>query len=114
MRMNVLILILLILVLRAAGHAQPTAPHGAMPVTIDFRAAAADGQPVLDLKAADVALKIDGRARTIQSLEIVRVAGSEGAAAQAPLSPPFATNAAAGGGRQLTLVIDDESFVPGK
>ena len=84
----------------------PAAPGGAV-VTIDFRAVTADGKPVLDLKAADVALKVDGRAREIRSLELIQA----GSAPAAP--PPFASNAAMGG-REILLVLDDESIVPGK
>ena len=41
-------------------------------VSVDFRALARDGTPVLDLKPEEVALKVGGRARDIVALELVK------------------------------------------
>ena len=97
-----------------AGRAPQTPAAGRALVTIDFHAAAPDGQPVLDLTAADVALKVNGRAREIRSLELIRAGDGAAGAAAPPVPPPFATNAISSGSREMMLVIDDESIVPGK
>src|SRR6266508_5565862 len=57
---------------------------------IEFRALGADGQPVLDLAASNITLRVGGRQRTVQSLELVR--DNAAAAASAALPEPFATN----------------------
>ena len=43
-------------------HVLQAAQRGNQPVTVDFRAVTDDGQPILDLKAADVSLKMDRQA----------------------------------------------------
>jgi hypothetical protein len=43
---------------------------------IEFRAFGADGHPVLDLAASDITLRVNGRPRTLQSLELVRDDGA--------------------------------------
>jgi hypothetical protein len=99
---------------RAAVSAGPNEQSAAAggPVTIDFRALGDDGTPVLDLKASDLALKINGRVKEVRSLELVRLDGAPGAASAA--TQPFATNAASEPGRDVLLAIDDESISPGK
>jgi hypothetical protein len=71
----------------AQSSAQPPAARTA---AIEFRAFGPDGQPVLDLAASDVTLRVDGRQRTLQSLELVRDDAAD--AAPAALPEPFATN----------------------
>jgi hypothetical protein len=83
------------------------------PVTMSFRALAEGGVPVLDLKAADVTVKIDGKARTVKSLELVTINTGAGATA-VPSSPAFASNAAHDTAREVIIVVDDESLTPGK
>jgi hypothetical protein len=59
------------------------------------RAVARDGQPVLDLKAGDVSVRVDGTEREVKSLELMRPPESTAAAA-APVAstpPPFPTGA---------------------
>jgi hypothetical protein len=78
-------------------------------IAVDFVVVGADGQPVTDLRADEVTLKIDGRARTLRALEYV-----------AALDPsrrvptPFGANTADAGGRAILLVIDDEALKPGR
>lgn len=102
-----------------SARPEPQAGGGA-PVLIDFRVVAEDGQPVADLKPADVTLRVGGRPRPIKSLDFVRV-GGEGAApaAAAPrLPPPFRTNAevstSPGTRREVLIVLDELSISPGK
>ena len=93
----------------AAGVAQPaTAP----PARIEFRAMGEDGQVIADLKPADLALKVNGKARTIQSLNLFRATSD--APAGPPLPPPYASNVVGEHGRVLFLLIDDDSISPGR
>ena len=48
-------------------------------VRIDFRALGENGDQVPDLKAEDISLKVNGKARQVQSLSLFRTTG-EGAA----------------------------------
>src|SRR5262249_3104906 len=81
---------------------------------LDFRAIGEDGRPVVDLKSADVALKVDGKAREIRSLQLVTTASGDGAASKPALAQPFSTNAQGETGRDLLLVIDEESIDAGR
>lgn len=47
-------------------------PQRRATVLVDFRALDADGHPVLDLKAADLILRVGGRERRVTSLELIR------------------------------------------
>lgn len=94
------------------GAAESQAGKGTAPAALEFRAMTEDGQPVLDLKPAEVSLKIDGRAREIRTLELVQARERAGGAAAPP--PPFSTNAAAGGARDTLILIDEDSIAPGR
>ena len=85
-------------------------------VRIDFRAVGADGQPVLDLKPAEVTLRIGGKARELRALDLVRASEGGGeATTPVPAAPPFATNIATpAAGRTILLAVDDESVAPGR
>ena len=85
--------------LRAGAQAEAT--------VVDFQATLADGQPVMDLRADEVSLRVGGRVRTITSLKLVRVPASGGAA---PGLMPFGTNVSVVGGRQVAIVVEDESL----
>src|SRR5690349_9930643 len=76
--------------------------------TVEFVAVAADGSQVLDLAPGQITVKIDGKDRAVQSLELVRYG-----VATNPLPPPFATNVAAVAGRAFVFVVDEESMAPG-
>src|SRR5262249_12482121 len=81
-----------------------------------FRAIASDGQPVVDLKAADLTLKIGGAPRTVRGIALLQsAAGHDRAAAPASGAPrpPFATNQGLTGGRDVLPVLDDRSVAPG-
>jgi hypothetical protein len=84
------------------------------PVTMSFRALSEAGAPVLDLKAADVTVKVDGKPRAVKSLELVTISTGAGGATSVPSAPAFATNTRQDTARELILVIDDESITPGK
>lgn len=96
----------------APAPAVAQAPKGPA-VRIDFRALADDGAPVGDLKPEDVALKVSGKARQIQSLTLFRTSAGE-AAGGAALPPPYASNTRGVNGRTIHILIDDDSISPGR
>jgi hypothetical protein len=82
-------------------------------IAVDFAVIGADGRPVSDLRADEVTLKIDGKARPIRSLEYVSLASP----AHTPgdvMRPPYGSNAINDGGRSVVLVIDQETIRPGR
>ena len=84
------------------------------PVAIDFYAIGTDG-PVFDLRADEVTIKIDGRARRVRSLRYIPLPMGDPAAPEPPpdLEPPFGTNQVEANGRWVTIVVDHESIRPG-
>jgi hypothetical protein len=96
----------------APAAAQPG--KGGATARIDFRALAEDGAPIADLKAEEVALKVNGKPRALQSLSLVRTGSTGPAVAGTPLPPPYATNAAGVNGRTIHILIDDDSIGPGR
>jgi len=84
-------------------------------VTADFIALDQDGRPITDLRQDEVAVKVDGRSRVVRSLQYVSVARPPAAGTPAtPLPPPYGSNSPDDAGRSFVMVIDDESFRPGK
>src|SRR5437867_2425014 len=79
-------------------------------VVVDFYAVSAGGRPVTDLRADAVVLKIDGKPRAIRALEWVPLTSGD---AGAP-PPPFGANTFGDEGRSIALVVDDDSFPPGR
>jgi hypothetical protein len=97
-------------------------PTGAQVVV---RAMTDDGRPVLDLTAADVTVRVDGRERAVKALDLVRPTPTAASTAVAPaaatppaLPAPYATNAAtamaSGASREFLVAIDDEGIAPGR
>lgn len=81
------------------------------PVTVEFRALTEGGSPVSDLKASDVVLKVAGRERAIETLQLFQFGE---AASTSKIPPPFATNVPpATGIHDTIIVIDDQSIRPG-
>src|SRR5262245_57629090 len=110
-----------ILALLVAGLAVASGPiglrgaqPGGAPVKVQFRAVAEDGQPILDLKAADVSLRFNGKTREIRSLELIQLGAATGAAASPALPAPFASNVSSDPGRDVLIAYDDASLMPGK
>jgi hypothetical protein len=105
--------------LRADSPGAPQAPPAgaAGVVTVDFKAVGESGAPILDLTAADISLKVGGKARVVKSLELVRE-GSPRTASDGtvlpPLPPPFATNRPADRGRNVFFIVEDESVPSGR
>jgi hypothetical protein len=104
---------------RAQVTAQAPAPgspeRGTPLLAVDFVAVANDGAPVPALKPEDVTLKINGRARPLRSLQLVSVSTGDPAGSSAPELPsPFGSNATSERGRTLSLVVENDSFRPGR
>ena len=98
----------------APAPAAAQAAKGAA-VKIEFRALGDDGVPITDLKADEVSLKVNGKARTVQSLALFRATSGDAAAGGGPALPPaYATNAAGVSGRTIHILIDDDSLAPGR
>lgn len=96
------------------------APTGERPqgVLVDFIAVGADGAPVTDLTAADVAVRLNGKVRTIQSLKLMRTGATSGPImdnAPAAVPAPYGANVqtAATTGRRVILAVDTDSFRAG-
>jgi VWFA-related protein len=83
------------------------------PPTVDILAVANDGRSVRDLKPDELTVRMDGKARGVRSLQYVPAsdppAGS-GRPGAVELPAPFETNAAGRTGRDIMIVIDDESL----
>jgi VWFA-related protein len=111
------IFVLLAAVMQPGSRAQ--APAGAEPVKVTFLTVGRDGRPILDLKPDEVQLRVDGRQRTLTSLDRIDATTAPSGDAVKPSGPPlpapFGTNVAGAGtdGRTTFLVIDDGSFRPG-
>lgn len=87
-------------------------------VAVDIVAVASNGLPVPDLKAGDLALKVDGKLREIRSLEFVRLVSASPPPPSAlppaqAVPPPFGSNAPSEAGRVIILVFHHTSLRPG-
>jgi len=86
-------------------------------VTFDFRVVDEGGRPLLDLKPEELTIRVDGHAREVASFDQVRFAPPrtpvEGEGDD-PLPPPFSTNVPGEAGRDVLILLDDESFRPGR
>jgi hypothetical protein len=98
----------------AARQSAPTPPSAERPAAllVDFNAVEPDGTPLADLQSSEVEIRIADRVRTVRSIRRV-------VAAPAPASPdglplPYSTNDDVAAGRRFVLVIDQESFEPGR
>jgi VWFA-related protein len=101
----------------AAPLAARAGQTAATPMLVDFRAVTEAGEPVRDLKPADVTLRVGGRPREIKSLELIAVTKDAAPAAVARLPPPFVTNADVSNdarAREILLIVDEDSIAPGR
>ena len=81
-------------------------------VTADVTVVDRDGRPVTGLTAADFSVRVDGKPRTIASLQFVAQEGAPPGAApaeEAEPSPLVSSNESAGVGRLITFVIDQSN-----
>lgn len=103
-----------------AQQQKPPVAAGERPqgLLVDFTAIAPDGSPITDLTAAEVAVRLNGRVRTIQSLRLMRTgdtANPAAAAAVSALPPPYGANTRTSAitGRRVMVVVDTDSFRTG-
>jgi hypothetical protein len=98
---------------RAAAAGQ--APK-ASAVKIDFRALTDDGQPITDLEAEEITLKINGKPRQVQSLSVFHTVAADRSPSPggAALPAPYATNTVGRNGRVIHVLVDDDSIAPGR
>lgn len=104
-----------------APHAQQNPRSlgaGSGPATIvDFAAVDAKGQPVTNLTAADVTIRVDGKPRDVRGLQLIKrdPPAPLGMPASDPMPAPFASNMAAGGsGRTVFIIFDNETLAAGR
>ena len=92
-------------------------------VAVDFLAVDSQGRPLPDLKPSELTLKVDGKAREIRSLQLIRVGTAVKPVPDSPavtaLSRPFADNqdadpveTPAGNPRSVVFLIDHEHILP--
>jgi VWFA-related protein len=89
----------------------------AEPLTLDILALSSDGRPVRDLKPEDLTIRLDGKTRTLRSLQLIPVGDAPGSGVRTPgpaVPPPSATNVTTRTGRAIAIVIDDESLRAGE
>jgi VWFA-related protein len=79
-------------------------------LNVDFAVVGPDGRLVEDLRAEEVTIRIGGKARRVRSLHLVGSNRTDAAA----VPPPFAANLTSEASRTLALVIDTDSFRPGR
>ena len=96
-----------------ASTQQPVFRSGVDVVAYDFTAVDGDGRPVTDLKAGEIALRVNGRPREVMSMEFVAAATlDETTITAAP--PPYSSNARAVAPRTLIIAVDDEHLPVGE
>jgi VWFA-related protein len=97
------------------SHQEQRPPErGRALLTVDFAVVSSDGRPVPGLEPGDVSIRIGGRRRAIESLQLISMPVDEGTAASGALPPPFGTNAGSERGRALVLIIENDSFKAGR
>jgi VWFA-related protein len=90
-------------------------PQTAEVTKVDFIVTKSDGTPVIDVTAADIAIRIDGKSRTIRSLRLISVSEiPESNTTAAQLPAPFGTNALTSDGRSVVIALDEDSFRTGR
>ncbi len=89
-----------------AQEPQPTATFRSAVdlVPVDVNVIDGSGRPVADLTAADFALTVDGKTRTIASAQFIAVARTTEPAE--PVPAHYSSNGNAAGGRLIMLVLD--------
>ena len=98
-----------LLPLLALTAAAALAQAGTAPVTIDFTVTQR-GEPVLDLSASDLTLRVGGRERAITSLRLIQLDGQTRHSG----SDPFQTNQPTPTGRTFVFAVDLRSIRSGR
>lgn len=82
-------------------------------IAVDFVAVGANGLPIADLRADEVSLQLDGRARPVRALEYISLAAVTSTGVGA-VPPPYGSNTQTDGGRNVILIVDQETLTPGR
>lgn len=82
-------------------------------IAVDFVALGDDGLPLVDLRADEVTLQLDGRTRPVRSLEYVSLASNVEPGA-GPILTPYGTNTQSDGGRTVLLILDQQTLRAGR
>ena len=101
---------------RPQGGQTPTFRSGVDLVTLDFLAVSNAGDPVRDLKADEIIVRVNNRERPVRSLQFValdQTARPVAVESVDVLPPAFGTNSVAEQGRAVLLLLDDDSIGPG-
>lgn len=100
----------------ALGERQGAASERAPVLAVDFMAVDENGTPVAGLRADEVEVRLNGRLRKLRSLERISTAPAQPLldAKTRPLPPPYGTNQGVVTGRNVVLIVDEESFVGGR
>jgi VWFA-related protein len=103
----------------AAGQQAPVRSQfraGTDLVAVDFQAVDDRGQPIADLKPAELVLRVDGRVRDLRALQFVKIAPTSREAPRPPsnLPLPYATNDVPAPGRVVILVVDLQQIRAGE
>lgn len=93
------------------GQAQEPASKNDTAGLVHLFVIATDGRPVEDLLAEEVTLKVGGRERNVLSLRRFTAPAPGG---KAPAPEPYATNRPPTDGRDVLIVVDNESFGAGR
>ncbi len=101
----------------AAAPQQPALRASGPPAWVHLFVTGSDGQPVPDLLPEEITLKVAGREREVRSLILLRPPAGPATGAVtsgAAMPPPFVTNRAPAGGRDVLIILDNESFTTGR
>lgn len=82
-------------------------------VPVDVSVVDREGNPIGDLGVDDFQLEIDGRRRTIRSVEFIQQKSTP-EQRRSGLAQPYSSNDASEVGRLIMLVIDEQSFAQGE
>jgi hypothetical protein len=96
----------------AVGFAAQQPPPAGDGIIIDFVATTSDGKPITDLKPEEITLRVDGRQRTVRSLQLVQQSTTAGGAnaAGGPPPIPFGVNDAPDRTRAILFAVEDASI----
>jgi hypothetical protein len=94
-----------------AARQSPVASERPAGLSVDFAAVEADGTPVIDLRASEVEVRINGRLRAVRSIRNVAAAPAPATGAPGRVAPPFGTNDSVASGRSFVFVVDEESLM---
>src|SRR5687768_16902481 len=109
------ILAALLSLLAVSGHAQdqPQRFRGGVDlITVDVAAVDSKGRPVEDLRPGDFVVKVDGKPRSVVSVELIKVDRGQPKAVR-PADALISTNAAPENARRIVLAVDQTLITPG-